>query len=249
MTSTHPATPAPGPVDPAVPAGHRVPDDLRTPGQAPGQLREHIAAVLERARRRTAALTDAVDDADLTRAHSPLMSPLVWDLAHVGSVEELWLLRELGGRDPMQPEAIDRLYNAFEHPRSTRPSLPLLDPAASRRYIAQVRARVLGVLETVPLEGRPLLDGGFVFAMVAQHEQQHDETMLATHQLRLGAPALTAPPPPAAGPGSGRAGLPAEVLVDAGEFEQGTSTHPWAWTTSDPRTGCTCPRSGSIPRR
>ena len=36
---------------------------------------------------------------------------------------------------------------------------------------------------------------GFAFGMVAQHEQQHDETMLITHQLRRGAAALAAAPP------------------------------------------------------
>ena len=40
--------------------------------------------------------------------------------------------------------------------------------------------------------------------MIAQHEQQHDETMLTTHQLSQGAPALPRrrrPPPPADAPG------------------------------------------------
>ena len=53
------------------------------------QLRSRIAAELERTRARTALLTDAVDDDDLMRQHSTLMSPLVWDLAHVGNQEEL----------------------------------------------------------------------------------------------------------------------------------------------------------------
>ena len=42
------------------------------------------------------------------------------------------------------------------------------------------------MLDRVPLSGQPLLDHAFAFGMVAQHEQQHDETMLATHQLRAG---------------------------------------------------------------
>lgn len=195
-------------------------------------LRERIAADLDRARERTCALTDAVDDGDLVRQHSRLMSPLVWDLAHVGNQEELWLLRDVGGRDPVLPEAVDRLYDAFRHPRADRPSLPLLDPDMSRRYVAQVRWRVLDLLERVPLEGRPLLAGGFVFGMIAQHEQQHDETMLATHQLRAGAPVLHAPPPP--GPGPDAAELPAEVLIQAGPFTQGTSTQPWALDNERP---------------
>ena len=94
-------------------------------------LRERIARELAGARARTALLTGSVDDADLIRQHSPLMSPLVWDLAHIASQEELWLLREVGGREPMHPE-IDLLYDAFEHPRSERPTLPLLPPEQAR---------------------------------------------------------------------------------------------------------------------
>ena len=57
---------------------------------------ESTAQALEQARARTALLTD-FDDAELTRQHDPLMSPLVWDLAHIGQQEDLWLLR---GGDP-----------------------------------------------------------------------------------------------------------------------------------------------------
>lgn len=119
----------------------------------PEALRETIAAELLAARARTAALTDCVGDHDLTAQHSPLMSPLVWDLAHIGNQEELWLLRNIGGRDPMHPE-IDPLYDAFEHPRSERPTLPLLPPGEARAYAGEVRGRVLDLLAASPLEGR-----------------------------------------------------------------------------------------------
>ncbi|MGE5292310.1 MAG: ergothioneine biosynthesis protein EgtB [Micromonosporaceae bacterium] len=194
-------------------------------------LRERIAAALIAARDRTRGLTDCVDDADLVRQHSRLMSPLVWDLAHVGNQEELWLLRAVGGREPMHPE-IDPLYDAFEHPRSERPSLPLLPPAGARSYVGEVRGRVLDLLEHAPLEGAPLVADGFAFGMIAQHEQQHDETMLITHQLREGAPVLYAPPP-ASAPADARA-LPAEVLVPAGPFTAGTSSEAWALDNERP---------------
>ena len=123
------------------------------------------------------------------------MSPLVWDLAHVGNYEELWLLRAAAGREPMRPE-IDGLYDAFEHPRAERPSLPLLPPAEARSYIGTVRAEVLDSLASVRFDTPdPLTSGGFVYGMVVQHEHMHDETMLATHQLRKGAPALLDPVP------------------------------------------------------
>ncbi len=70
-------------------------------------LRQRLADDLARARARTTALTDVVDEAELIVQHSRLMSPLVWDLAHVGNQEELWLLRDVGGLDPMLPETVD----------------------------------------------------------------------------------------------------------------------------------------------
>ncbi|MFF4651653.1 ergothioneine biosynthesis protein EgtB [Streptomyces sp. NPDC001380] len=194
-------------------------------------LRERIAAELLAARARTAVLTGSVDDRDLTAQHSPLMSPLVWDLAHIGNQEELWLLRTVGGRDPLLP-GIDSLYDAFEHPRAERPSLPLLPPAEARAYAHDVRGRVLDVLEAAALDGDPLLRGGFAFGMVAQHEQQHDETMLITHQLRQGPPVLDDPAPPPAP--ADAAALPAEVLVPGGDFTMGTSTEPWALDNERP---------------
>src|SRR5918999_345159 len=118
-------------------------------------LREKVAEQLRRSRDRSVALTDAVDDDDLVRQHSKLMSPLVWDLAHIGNQEELWLVRDVGGREPVR-EDIDNLYDAFQHPRADRPALPLLNPVEARAYTRTVRDKVLDLLERVPLEGRPL---------------------------------------------------------------------------------------------
>ncbi|MFE9116611.1 ergothioneine biosynthesis protein EgtB [Streptomyces sp. NPDC007172] len=195
----------------------------------PELLRARALTALTAARARTGTLTSTVDDHELTAQHSPLMSPLVWDLAHIGNQEEQWLLRAVAGQEAIRPE-IDSLYDAFEHPRAARPTLPLLAPAEARRYAADVRGRALDVLESTPLRGGPLTDAAFAFGMIAQHEQQHDETMLITHQLRSGPAALTAPEPPT----GTTDGLPAEVLVPGGPFTMGTSTEPWALDNERP---------------
>ncbi len=174
-------------------------------------MREQTARGLESARDRTARLTE-IDTAELVRQHSPLMSPLVWDLAHIGQQEDLWLLR--GGdaaRQGLLAAQVERLYDAFEHPRAERVGLPLLSPAEARRFIADVRGRVLDGLE------RAEDDGLFPYVMVTQHEQQHVETMTATHQLRRGEPVLGAgaPLPP------GRPVPRDAVLVPAGPFTLG----------------------------
>ncbi|ANB09918.1 sulfatase-modifying factor 1 [Streptomyces ambofaciens] len=194
-----------------------------------GTLRERALATLVTARDRTTLLTSCVEGPDLTGQVSPLMSPLVWDLAHIGNQEEQWLLRAVGGQEAIRPE-IDSLYDAFEHPRAERPRLPLLSPAEARRYAADVRARALDVLEGAAFHGTRLTEAGFAFGMIAQHEQQHDETMLITHQLRKGPQALTAPDPEPVPLFTG----PAEVLVPGGPFTMGTSTEPWALDNERP---------------
>src|SRR6476659_1746714 len=97
-----------------------------------------LARELTKARDRTLRLVD-FDDAELHRQYDPLMSPLVWDLAHIGWQEELWLLR---GNDPGRPgmlePQIERCYDAFLNSRASRVDLPLLSPAEARSYCANV---------------------------------------------------------------------------------------------------------------
>jgi iron(II)-dependent oxidoreductase len=107
--------------------------------------------------------------------------------------------------------------------------LPLLGPAEARAYVRTVRDKVFDLLDGVPFEGRRLTTDAFAFGMIVQHEQQHDETMLATHQLRIGAPVLDAPPPPRA-----RTAVTGEVLIPGGRFTMGTDTEPWALDNERP---------------
>ena len=199
-------------------------------------LPDRIATELLGARTRSLALTDPLDEADLVRQHSPIMSPLVWDLAHIGNYEQLWLLGAVAGLPPERPE-LDDLYDAFRHPRAERPSLPILGPREARGYISGIRSRALDVLERTDLDAGPgareLLAGGLVYGMVAQHEHMHDETMLATLQLRAGHPVLADPPAGRPAPG-GAPTLPAETLIPAGPCTIGTSDEPWAFDNERP---------------
>jgi gamma-glutamyl hercynylcysteine S-oxide synthase len=186
---------------------------------------ELVAQALERARLRTLRLTE-FDDVELTRQHNPLMSPLVWDLAHIGQQEDLWLLREgNAAAQGLLPAQIEKLYDAFEHPRAERVTLPLLGPAEARTFIADVRGRVFDQLGKAD-------DDVFPYVMVEQHEQQHVETMLATHQLRSGEPLLGhgAPLPP------GRPVPHDAVLVPAGPFVLGVDgvDEPWSLDNERP---------------
>ncbi len=188
-------------------------------------MRELAARGLEDARSRTLQLTD-LEDQELTTQHSPLMSPLVWDLAHIGQQEDLWLLREGdAARQGQLPAQIEHLYDAFEHPRATRVALPLLPPREARSFIADVRGRVLDRLAKANDEQL------FDYVMVEQHEQQHVETMLATHQLRVGPPLLgTGDPVPV-----GRTLPDDRVLIPAGPFTLGVNGTDEPWSLDNER--------------
>src|SRR5580704_4230597 len=189
-------------------------------------MHETIVRNLTLARARTLQLTD-LDDPTLLAQHDALMSPLVWDLAHIGQQEELWLLR-LGdpARPGLLPPDVDSLYDAFKHRRADRPALPLLPPVEARAFNHEVRGRVIDLLERTPEEDL------FTAGMVVQHEEQHDETMYATLQLRQGPPVLI-----------GRRDLPAgrdvgpdRVFVGGGPFTLGVdaSSEPFSLDNERP---------------
>jgi gamma-glutamyl hercynylcysteine S-oxide synthase len=93
---------------------------------------------LTQVRARTLALVAHLDDADLERQVDPLMSPLVWDLAHIAAYEDLWLVHRYAGEPLLHPDLAAR-YDAFETPRSVRGEIELLDAAGAREYLREVR--------------------------------------------------------------------------------------------------------------
>ena len=100
-----------------------------------------VTDALADARERTLALVAALSDADVETQHVEIMSPLVWDLAHIAAYEELWLVHRHGGEPLSRPE-LSAMYDAFETPRAVRGDLPLLDRAEALEYLEDVRERV-----------------------------------------------------------------------------------------------------------
>jgi iron(II)-dependent oxidoreductase len=131
---------------------------------------EQVLVALGEVRERTLALVAPLSDAQLEAQHSPIMSPLVWDLAHIAAYEDLWLADRLGGAGLLRGDLAD-IYDAFETPRSVRGEIELLDAPAAREYLRDVRERVAEVLAA---HGT---GDGLICEMVLRHELQHTETM------------------------------------------------------------------------
>jgi len=203
------------------------------------QSKAAIADALIEARGRTLALVEPLDDEQLNRVWSPILSPLAWDLGHIANFEELWLVQTIGGREPLRGE-LGRFYDAIENPRKVRGELPILRDEELRAYMADVRERTLDVLEGVEIGSDvedPLLRDGFVYEMLLAHELQHNETMLQLLQLVPGYE-------PGRGEGHFSPGqasdqlarlTPDMVVVDGGSYEIGAPTNGFAYDNERPR--------------
>jgi gamma-glutamyl hercynylcysteine S-oxide synthase len=179
-------------------------------------------------------LVEPVSVEDLARVHSPLLSPLVWDLGHIAAFEDLWLCQQAGGLAPLRPDLAD-VYDATLTPRADRGELPYLDHAEALDYMVAVRERALGVLERSDLSdtGDRLNAGGFVWDMLVQHEHQHNETMLQT--LSLAAPGVFVPAPrPLPSPPPGLRG-PDMLPVEGGPCLLGFGREGFAYDNERPR--------------
>lgn len=195
-----------------------------------------IADRLAETRRRTLRLIEPLDDEQLNRVYSPILSPLAWDLGHIANFEELWLVQTIGGREPLRGD-LGRFYDAIENPRRIRNELPILRGEELRRYLADVRERTIEVLDEVEIAAAdatdPLLREGLVYEMLIAHEQQHNETMLQLLMLVEGyQPPAGADPTPIAEPLA--AGAEA-IAVEAGAYAIGASPTGFAYDNERPR--------------
>ena len=125
--------------------------------------------------------------------------------------------------DPLHPE-IDPLYDAFEHPRAQRPSLPLLAAGRGAPLRAEVRGRVLDLLEAARFgTGQRLLDRRLRLrhdraARAAARRDHAGHAPVAVGPAGADRAAAAGPRPPT------RRRCPAEVPVPGGPFTMGTSS-------------------------
>ncbi|MBM3633728.1 MAG: ergothioneine biosynthesis protein EgtB [Actinobacteria bacterium] len=179
-----------------------------------------LSARLEEVRDRTLGLMAPLDDEWAGRTPDPIMSPPAWDLAHIAAYEELWLVTRLSEQRPLHPD-LQATYDAFETPRAVRGEIRILDGRESREYMQAVRRAALEVMRHADMspDGPELTAGGFVWDMVAQHEAQHDETLLQT--LQLMPPGAYSPCVGALPPGDDRIGGPEPVHIAGGTVVMG----------------------------
>jgi gamma-glutamyl hercynylcysteine S-oxide synthase len=182
---------------------------------------EQVLVALDAARKRTLELVAPLSERQLEALHSPIMSPLVWDLGHIAAYEDLWLAQRYGGLELLHPE-LASLYDAFETPRAIRGEIEALDPAGAREYMADVRVRTAAVIAE-----RGAGDG-VLCELVLRHELQHSETMRQTMAIA----GLLPPGEPALGPLQGSEGW---LAIPPGPFAMGAPAEGFAYDNERPR--------------
>jgi gamma-glutamyl hercynylcysteine S-oxide synthase len=187
---------------------------------------ERMLVAMGIVREQTLALVSHLSDEQLEAVHSPIMSPLVWDMGHIAAYEDLWLCHRYGGLALLRAD-LAGLYDAFETPRAVRGEIEALHPAEAREYMAAVRTRGAGVIAERGVED------GIVCELVLRHELQHSETMRQTLAIAglLPAGELSKAGQPLAGPGS----ADAWAHIPAGQLAMGAAELGFAYDNERPR--------------
>src|SRR3954462_2807563 len=119
---------------------------MNEPRRVFGPMSAEIVEAMAEVRRRTLDLVGHLPAADLERQVDQIMSPLVWDLAHIAAYEDLWLVHRFAGAPLLRSDLAAR-YDAFETPRSVRGEHEVLAPAGALEYLNAVRERALDTLD------------------------------------------------------------------------------------------------------
>ena len=183
----------------------------------PGIGSEELVRWTVEARQRSLELVADLDDGQLVGPHLDVINPLLWEIGHAAWFQELWVLRDHLGRDPIRDDA-DELWDSIEIPHDDRWDLPLPDRDETVDYMRRVRDRVVEVLRE-----RGEGDGELRYRAryAVHHEDMHTEAYTYTRQtLSYPPPALSFVPEDAgAAPGGGP--LDGDVEVPGGTFRLG----------------------------
>ena len=192
-----------------------------------------VAARLGDVRSRTLELVEPLDWTTLRKQHIPILSPMIWDLGHIGNFEEIWLAQSLAGRPPLE-DGFQTMFDPVVNPRPVREALPLPTGDRLLEYLHRVREQTLDLLRRGEIADGEITEEGFVYEMVAEHEEQHQETLLQCMQVLESSPYRPSErrPLPAR---RGVADEAEEIEIPAGTVTIGAGSGGFAYDNERPR--------------
>jgi gamma-glutamyl hercynylcysteine S-oxide synthase len=195
---------------------------------------EEIRRLMTEARARTLQFFDLANESDLQQSPGFGFRPIIWHMAHIGVFEGYWLLQKLAGQSAPD-ERYERIFDPISTPREESKNLPSRREMES--YLERVRAEVWRMLDRERFEDEdPLLNNGYIFHLVLQHEYQHQETLAYLFQL-LDPQKKRRPPQAPITRTSSEAGerhAGDMILIPEGTFEMGAKGSDFAYDNESP---------------
>ncbi len=178
---------------------------------------DHLADIVQDARRRTLELLDGLTGEQLMGPKLPIVNPMLWEVGHVAWFHENFILRRVYGHEPILANG-DQIYDSIAIHHEQRWDLPLYSLDDTLAYMERVMATLVGRL------GNGMADetDSFLYQFTTFHEDMHDEAFFWTRQT-LGYPRpriaiAAACPPPDATSGA----LPGDAEIPGGTFTLGS---------------------------
>ncbi len=138
---------------------------------------ETLSAALKDARSKTLSLVDSLSEEQLLGPKVATVNPLRWEIAHAAYFHEYWVLRHLGKKQPILPNA-DELFDSISINHDDRWDLPLPSLDDTYQYLNDVLQAELDQLTQIELTD----DEKYFYLLAIFHEDMHTEAFTYVRQ-------------------------------------------------------------------
>ena len=135
---------------------------------------QYLADLLTDANQRTNELIGGLNGEQIIGPKLPIVNPLLWEIGHVAWFYEQFILRILYKEAPMLDNG-DDLYDSIDIEHFDRWNLPMLPLADARKYIDDIRNKLIDRLGEISRTNMASEQDSFIYQFATFHEDMHTE--------------------------------------------------------------------------
>lgn len=137
----------------------------------------YLKEIMHDAHNRSMELVAGLNPEQLMGPRLQIVNPLRWEIGHVASFYEKFILRDLYGYAPIHPTG-DQLYDSIAVHHETRWDLPLLGMSDTLKYVQDVLDQCLSRLRP----GMASEQESYIYQFATFHQDMHTEAYTYTRQ-------------------------------------------------------------------
>ncbi len=135
---------------------------------------QYLADLLVDANNRTCELIHGLSSEQIMGPKLPIVNPLLWEIGHVAWFYEQFILRMLYDESPILING-DDLYDSINIEHFDRWHLPMLELGEVKKYIDDVRNRLIDRLGEISEKNFASEKDSFIYQFATFHEDMHTE--------------------------------------------------------------------------